>query len=61
MSPDSDAPLPSEPTTRHITPAPEDYEEGSPPTHLVWPLAWMLGAALFSGVLLSRAWPLFGH
>jgi hypothetical protein len=53
--------LPPEPSVRHITPAPEDFENQPAPLLYLWPVAWMgLGTAL-AALLWARGWPLFGH
>lgn len=56
------AELPPAPAQRHITPAPEDFENLPGPGALLWPVVWMGLGALLIVVLLRGGWPAFhGH
>lgn len=53
---------PPAPAQRHITPAPEDFENLPGPGALLWPVVWIGLGALLVVVLLRGGWPAFhGH
>jgi hypothetical protein len=54
----ADGALPPEPTTRSITPAPEDFVVLPGANALVWPLVWMAAAGLLVASLLASGWGL---
>ena len=53
--------LPPEPSTRHISPAPEDFENRPAPLLFLWPVAWLVLGTALAAVLWARGWPIFGH
>jgi hypothetical protein len=58
MSDDSPsaAELPPEPEVRHITPAPEDFENPPALSRYLWPIFWAALAAVLYLVAAHRGW-----
>lgn len=61
VSQPEDVALPPEPSARHITPAPEDFETRPAALLFLWPVAWLVLATALAAVLWARGWPPFAH
>ena len=56
MADHADDNLPPAPAVRHITPAPEDFENPPAIRNLLWPLVWIALAGLCWKVVEAAGW-----